>query len=171
MKRLLSILGVAGVTLLSGCAGYHIGPVVPKMMQGVQTLAVPTFENETLVPRLEVLAASSVIKQVQQDGTFRIAREADADAVVNGKIVSILRKSSRSVRGDVFSSREYTLTVTLYYTVERTSTGERLDKGIIAGRTSFFVSGNDVNQDERQAIPLALEDAAINLVSRLSEGW
>ena len=38
------------------------------------------------------------------------------------------------------------------------------------GTTSFFVS-NDVEQDERQAIPLAAEQAAIRLVSQISEGF
>jgi len=29
----------------------------------------------------------------------------------------------------------------------------------------------DVNNDERQAIPLAAEDLAVRLVSQISEGW
>jgi hypothetical protein len=46
----------------------------------------------------------------------------------------------------------------------------------VSGKTSFFVSGSnalaaDVNQDERQALPLAIEDAATRLVSQISEGW
>ena len=39
-----------------------------------------------------------------------------------------------------------------------------------AGLTSFFV-GEDVNTDERQALPLAAEQLAGHLVSQLSEGW
>jgi hypothetical protein len=39
-----------------------------------------------------------------------------------------------------------------------------------AGTTSFFV-GEDVNTDERQALPLAAEEMAVHLVSQLSEGW
>jgi hypothetical protein len=157
--------------LFAGCAGYHIGPIRPKWMDGVQTVAVPTFENETLMPRLEVLAADSLIAQLQQDGTFQVATSDTADAVVQGSVIDIRRHGARSTRSDVLKQREYTLTVTLRYTVTRRSTGELLAKGKSSGVTSFFVSGNDLNQDERQAIPLALSDAALHLVSHLSEGW
>ena len=40
----------------------------------------------------------------------------------------------------------------------------------VEGTTSFFV-GNDTAVQENQAIPLAVEDAAIQFVSFLSEGW
>jgi len=164
-------LGLLCLLLVTGCAGYQIGPVVPKIMEGVQSIAVPTFENQTLIPRLEVLAANTVIRQFQQDGTFKIAGEDEADVILEGKITDIRRSSARSVRGDLLASREYELIITLEYEVTRRSTGERIDSGRIRGETSFYVSGNDVNQDERQAYPLAFENAAIQLVSRLSEGW
>ena len=45
-----------------------------------------------------------------------------------------------------------------------------LDSGRVDGRTSFFVSG-DIVQDERQAIPIAAERAAAQLVSQISEGF
>ena len=54
----------------TGCLGYRIGPIKPYYLQDVHTIAVPTFKNETLIPRIEVLATSTVIKQFQQDGTF-----------------------------------------------------------------------------------------------------
>ena len=45
---------------------------------------MPMFRNGTLVPRVESLVSSSVIKQFQQDGTFLIANESRADAVLKG---------------------------------------------------------------------------------------
>jgi len=41
---------------------------------------------------------------------------------------------------------------------------------IAFGSTSFFV-GDDITSDERQALPLAAEELAVQLVSQLSEGW
>lgn len=164
-------LMLSAVVFLGGCAGYHVGPIIPKRMEGVTSVAVPTFENKTLLARLEVLAASSVIKQIQQDGTYKVLGEGEADVILEGVITDIRRSGVRSVRGNVYASREYELTLTFSYTVTKRLTGEELDAGTVRGTTSFFVSGNDVNQDERQAIPLALEDAAVKLVSRISEGW
>lgn len=162
--------------IFSGCAGYTLGPIKPKIMRNVQTIAVPSFINETLEPRLEVLLANSVIKQIQQDGTYRIASEKDADAVLEGRIEEIERRPSRSVIGNVVRTREYTLLLRVRYRVYERATGRELDARPIIGQTSFFVSGTDnvaadVRGDERQAIPLAAEDLAIRLVSQIAEGW
>ncbi|HEX8296645.1 MAG TPA: LptE family protein [Chthoniobacteraceae bacterium] len=172
--RTLFLLPLLAV-FLSGCAGYRVGPIKPKMMREVKTLAVPTFRNETLEPRVEVLLASSVIKQLQQDGTYAVADEKDADAILECTLDEIQRRPARSVRGNVLQTREYTLVLRVRYRVTDRS-GRELDSRSVTGQTSFFVTGSDtiaadVNQDERQAIPLAAEDMAVRLVSYLSEGW
>ena len=156
--------------LFNGCAGYHLGSVKPAYLSAVQSIAVPTFKNQTLEPRIESLVTGTVIKQFQQDGTYRIASEDNADAILKGEIIRISRIPSRSVRGNVLATREFALSVRLRYKlVDR-------DGKIIAapaeaiGTSSFFV-GSDVATDERQALPLATEEAAIHLVSQLSEGW
>jgi Lipopolysaccharide-assembly len=161
----------ATLLLLTGCAGYHIGARVPQKLAGVKTIAVPSFHNETLVPRLEVLAASTLIKQFQQDGTFEIRRPEEADVILAGTIEKIRRRGARSVRSDIIKQQEFYLLITVNYTITRRDTGAKIDEGSVVGQTSFFVSGNDVNQDERQAIPLAIEKAAVSIVNRVSTGW
>lgn len=168
---LLALLSAALVFALTGCAGYHLGASVPKKMNGIKTVAVPTFRNETLVPRLESLAASTVVAEFQNDGTFKVCSPEEADVIVAGTIEKIRRRGARSVRSDIVKQQEYTLQVTFNYTVTRRTTGEKIDTGTLIGQTSFFVSGNDVNQDEMQAIPLAIEKASQQLVSRITTGW
>ena len=159
-----------------GCAGYRIGPIKPKPMREVNTIAVPRFKNDTLQPRVDVLLASAVIKQIQQDGTYRVASEKDADAILECKLDRIDRRPSRSVRGNVLQTREYTLTLRVRYRVVKRDTGKELDDRTVYGQTYFFVTGSDniaadVNQDERQALPIAAEDLAKRIVSQISEGW
>lgn len=156
---------------LSGCAGYHIGPTPPKFMEGVHTIAVPSFRNKTLNPRLEVLGAATVISQLQQDGTFRVESSKDADVILDGTVTAIRRNGALSVQSNILQQTAYNLAVDISFTLTRRSTGEQLAAGSVTGNTSFFVSGSDVNQDEQQAIPLALEDASVHIVSRLTEGW
>ena len=176
MRALILLPLLALAVLFSGCAGYKIGPIQPKRMRAVQTIAVPSFRNDTLEPRVEVLLANAVIKQFQQDGTYRVARDTDADAILECTLDEIQRRPSRSVRGNVLQTREYTLVIRVTYRVLQRSTGVELDARTVSGQTSFFVSGTnniaaDVNQDERQAFPIAAEDMAVRLVSQLSEGW
>ncbi len=87
MKKFL----VAALALFSlgGCAGYRIGPVQPYYLRSVHSIAVPTFGNKTLLPRIAVLVTDSVIKQFQQDGTYRIAGDDQADATLKGDITRI----------------------------------------------------------------------------------
>jgi lipopolysaccharide assembly LptE-like protein len=162
----------AGLACLSltGCLGYHIGPVKPYYLRDVHTIAVPTFKNKTLLPHIEVLVTDTVIKQLQQDGTYKIASDNDADAIVKGEIARVDRLPARSVRGNVLATQEFNLRMELRYSVAARDGTALVPNGHAFGTTSFFVSA-DVTTDERQALPLATEDLASQLVTQLSEGW
>lgn len=142
---------------------------------------MPTFKNRTLVPRIEVLVTDTVIKQLQQDGTFQIASGDNADATLNGEIAVIRRLPARSVRGNVLATTEFALTLSVRYSLTGKNGEPLAPPNEAVGTTSFFVSNNnpnidnitngDVTTDERQALPLATEDLATRLVSQISEGW
>src|SRR5712691_4569710 len=155
---------------LSGCLGYHIGPAKPYYLRDVHTIAIPTFENKTLLPRIEVLVTDTVIKQFQQDGTFRIASGEKADATLKAEITHVDRSPSRFVRGNVLATSEFTLVMHVKYSLVGKNGEVLAPPSEVNGATSFFV-GTDVTTDERQALPLATEQLATNLVSQLSEGW
>jgi lipopolysaccharide assembly LptE-like protein len=154
---------------LCGCLGYQVGPVKPYYLRDVHTIAVPTFKNRSLVPRIEVLVTDTVIKQFQQDGTFQIVSGDKADATLTGEIFSVVRAPARSLRSNVLATTEFNLALTVKYSLTGRF-GEQFAASQAVGATSFFVS-SDVTSDERQALPLATEDLATRLVSQLSEGW
>ena len=169
MKKLFA----SALVLLSlgGCAGYHVGPVQPYYLRDVHRIAVPTFENKTLIPRVAVLVTNTVIKQFQQDGTYRIAGEDQADAILKADITRITRLPARSLRGNVLATTEFNLTLRVRYSLVEPRSGKVLTRPMeVVGATSFFV-GNDIASDEEEALPLAAENLAIRLVSQLSEGW
>ena len=155
---------------LGGCLGYHVGPVKPYYLRDVHTIAVPTFKNRTLVPRIEILVTDTVIKQLQQDGTFQIVGSEKADATLSGEVYRITRVPARSVRGNVLATSEFALALSVKYSLTGRNGQPLAPAGEAVGSTSFFVS-SDVTTDERQALPLATEDLATRLVSQLSEGW
>ena len=154
---------------LNGCAGYTVGPATPAYLKHIHSIAIPTFGNTTLIPRIEVLVTNTVIKQFQQDGTFRIVNADAADATLKAEITNVGRAPARSVRGNVLSTTEFNLVLSVNYRLIGRD-GQVLSPGGASGSTSFFV-GSDVNTDERQALPLAAEELARHLVSQLSEGW
>jgi hypothetical protein len=173
--RLAAIVSLAAL-LFTGCAGDKIGPIKPKFMAQVTKIAVPSFRNDTLEPRVEVDLANAVIKQFQQDGTYQMVNEKDADAILEGTLELIRRSPARGVTGNILQTEEYILQIRVRCKLTNRATGVLMDERTISGQTSFFVSGSqsvtaDVNQDERQAVPLAAEDMATQLVSQYSEGW
>ncbi len=182
-----ALLATVFCLALSGCLGYHVGPVKPYYLRDVHTVAVPTFKNRTLIPRIEVLITDTVIKQFQQDGTFQIASGNNAEATLNGEIAAVRRTPARSVRGNVLATTEFALTLSVRYSLTGKNGEQLAPPNEVVGTTSFFVSNNsnntniinnnnnitngDVTTDERQALPLATEDLATRLVSQISEGW
>lgn len=155
---------------LSGCAGYRIGPVKPAYLAHVETIAVPAFQNQTFLPHISALVTNTVIRQIQQDGTYRIVTEENADAVLKATILSVSRSPVRSVRGNVLATTEFNLGLTISYSLVDRTGKVLIGPATITGATSFFVSA-DVTTEERQALPLAAEDVAVRMASQLSEGW
>jgi len=155
---------------LGGCLGYHIGPVKPYYLRDVHAIAIPTFKNRTLVPRIDVLVTDTVIKQLQQDGTYQITNGDKADATLTGEITRITRAPARSVRGNVLATTEFALWLVVKYSLTGRDGTQLVPPNDVIGITTFFVS-SDVTSDERQALPLATEDLANRLVTQISEGW
>jgi hypothetical protein len=171
LRRGGSLLLATGLLLLvPGCAGYHLGPAKPPYLKDVHSIGIPVVRNYTLLPRIEGLVTASIIRQVQQDGTYQVASPTDGDATLVCYVQKIQRTPARSVSGNILLTAEFELDMGIRFQLIERSTGLILDSGIVDGTTSFFVS-NDVEQDEQQAIPLAAEQAAIRLVSQISEGF
>ena len=139
-------------------------------MKGITKVAVPILKNNTVTPDIQALATTTIIKQIQEDGTYEVTGVDHADAIVNGTIVSVERTKARSLQGNVLASAEFNLRVTIDFRIERPFTSQLMAQRSVEGDTSFFV-GNDIATQESQAVPLAIQDAAVQFVSFLSEGW
>jgi hypothetical protein len=168
VKRLLGSLLLPFV--FAGCLGYTIGPVKPAYLNDVHSISVPTFKNDTLIPRIEVLVTDTVIKQFQQDGTFKIGNDDNADAILKAEISRVSRSPARSLRENVLSTTEFNLVMRVKYKLVGRDGKTIGPPGEVQGTTSFF-RGSDVVTDERQALPLAAEELATHLVTQISEGW
>jgi outer membrane lipopolysaccharide assembly protein LptE/RlpB len=172
MKKILRLLPT--LLLLSGC-GYHLGEIKPTPMRRVTTVAVPVFKNSTLLPRLEAQTADAVAKQFQQDGTYRIESPDQADAIVEGTIVSVDRLPMRIFANNVLQTSEFELTLRVKYRVVDRVTGAVLMEGNATGVTPFFTESDRVNSDlvtyQNMNYPIAAQRMAEHLVSKVAEGW
>jgi outer membrane lipopolysaccharide assembly protein LptE/RlpB len=172
MKKLFLLIPL--LLSLAGC-GYNLGEIKPTPMRRVTTLAVNTFKNETLIPRLEAQTADAVVKQFQQDGTYRIDSADQADAIVEGTIVSVQRQPMRVFASNVLQTSEFELTLIVKYQVIDRTTGAVLLQGTAVGVTPFFTEADRVNSDivtsQNINYPIAAQRMAEKLVSKVSSGW
>ncbi len=86
MKRIV-LLGLwLGLLLVSGCGYTLVGQ--GSLPDHIKTIAIPTFENETLEKGLEEVITQAVIDEYVRGGKLRLVAEAQADAVLWGVIRS-----------------------------------------------------------------------------------
>jgi hypothetical protein len=164
----LLLLGLT-FAAVSGC-GYRLGPAKPAILQNVTKIAIPTFKNDTLIPRIEVLMADATIKQFQQDGTYEIVPDDRADAILYCTLTGVEKHQARAVLSNVLATREFSMRLRVDYELIDRVTGRSIEKGNVIGDTSFFIN-DDLQTDERQAIVTAVHEVAVSLTGEISEGF
>lgn len=192
VSRICLLAFLASVVVsFSGCSGYRLGSVKPSVYANINKIHVPTFQNSTLEPRIAVMTTNAVIKALQADGTFQISNKEDADAILRGRISRIERRQMRAARRDTLRTREMRIMMVIEWALHDPDTGAKLDyretrsideanrdsstslrvkPGRVVGRTQIFLDPN-FQLSERNALPLAAQNAALELVSQLAEGW
>ena len=169
LSSIVSTIMIGALLATGGCAGYRLGSAKPVQYEAIQTIAVPTVKSDTLEPRSGLIITNSVIKEFQSDGTYRIESLANADATLNIVFADVERRQLRSARFDTLRTRELRYTIDLNWELVGRD-GEVISLGTVKGNTDIFLDPN-FQLSEREALPLAAEDAARKLVARLSEGW
>src|SRR5688572_25954985 len=109
------------VLLLSGCAGYRLGPT-NNLAAGEKSVQITPFSNQTLEPRLGDAVTGALRKELQRDGTYRLATRESGDIVVNGTITRYLRQEQTLVPEDVVTVQDYRIALTAQVTASDRAT-------------------------------------------------
>jgi hypothetical protein len=156
------------VLALGGCAGYRLGPT-NSLAGGDRSVQIVPFANQTLEPRLGDAVTAALRKELQRDGTFRLATRETGDIVVNGVITRYLRQEQTLVPEDVITVRDYRIALTAQVTARDRATGKVLLDQPVTGYTLLRV-GDDLTSAERQALPLLTGDLARQVTALLADG-
>jgi hypothetical protein len=167
--RLLAFATACVASLaLGGCASYHLGPS-GGVQAGAKSIQVNPFRNETSEPRLIEPVALALRKQLQQDGTYRLATRGDGDIVVNGVLVRYEREGVSFRPNDILTARDFQVRLVAKISATEKSTGKTLLDREVTGQTSLR-PGPDFASAERQAAGLLADDLARNVTSLLVDG-
>ena len=156
--------------LLAGCAGYSLGPTQGRQA-GAQSVFITPFANGTFEPRLSEPVTTSLRRQIQRDGTFRLEtrEDGDPDVVLTGTIVDYQRRATAFQAKDTRTASEYLITITAKVKASERGNGRVLLDRTVSGHSTVWV-GNDLDSAERQGLPSVADDLARNVTALLSDG-
>lgn len=169
-RHLLEFCGIlSAIALLAvGCAGYTLGPSNGSEA-GSRSIQVNLFANKTLEPRLAEPVAHALRKQLQQDGTFRLATRDDADVIVDGTLLRYERDPLSFNPADIVATRDYEARLTARVRAVDRGNGRVLIDREIQGKT-LIQGQKDLPSAERQSAPLLAEDLARSITALLVDG-
>lgn len=159
---------LAGILCLPGCAGYRLGSMLPD---DIKTVAVPTFINRTSEPTIEMECTAATIRQLQQDGSLRVASESHADTVLEVVLTSYTLSPVGYDTERTSTVNEYRMQIAATLMLRRTS-----NQAIVAQATgivgeSTFVMAGDMTSSKSRALPATARDLARRLVEKVVEAW
>jgi len=168
-KRLRAqlVASLLAVSVLGGCA-YSLGPTNGQIAGG-KSIQINPLANQALEPRLSEAVTTSIRKNVQRDGTFRLDTKNDGDIVLNGTILRFDRTEVSFQPRDVITPRDYRVSIVARIIARERAGGKVLVDREVTGYTTVRV-GPDLPSAERQAVPLIADDLGRRVVSLLSEG-
>ncbi|HEY1172467.1 MAG TPA: LPS assembly lipoprotein LptE [Verrucomicrobiae bacterium] len=154
--------------LLSGCAGYQLGPT-NGTKAGEKSIEVQFFQNKTGEPRLIDAVTGSLRKVIQQDGTYKLDTRGESDVVLTGSLIKYDRGGVTFQPSDIRTVRDYNVTLTARVQARERSTGKVILDRVITGRATLR-AGSDLASAERQTLPNLAEDLARNITTYLVDG-
>ena len=169
MKAFALILFTLSLGMLTGCVGYVAGPT-NGLPAGAQSVRVEFFKNETLEPRLVVAVNRALKRNLQQDGTYALETQGNADLVVTGELTEFLRNGVSYTPGDSLTVKDYSMSLTAHIKVTRPGTGEVVYEGEITGNSTVRV-GNDLTAGQRQAVPIIADHLARQALPHVDGKW
>ena len=164
----LHLLASVMAVLVAGCAGYRMGPT-NGVEAGSRTVRVQYFANQTLQPRLSEAIAQALRKRFQEDGTYHLANDTDADVVVTGEIVRFERIPVTFQPGDVRTTRDEEITLTVHVLAQDLRAGTKILDREVRGRIDVRIEA-DQTSAERQALSQLAEDFANKAVPMIVDG-
>ena len=158
------------VFALTSCVGYRLGNNKPNKFKDIKSLSVPIIGSDVIQPKLQTILTNSIIRSIQEQGSYQIRREKNSDASLIAKIKKIDRKQLRANRENVLETTEMEFSIDLEYKIINNNTGEIIEKGIATGKSTSYLNTN-FQLTESRSLRSAAEKVAITLTSKLSEGY
>jgi hypothetical protein len=169
VPRAFAIVSV--VLALSGCAGYRVGDISGRDLQGVRSVYVPVARNSSLQPDVDMTVTNAIIRRFNNDGTLTVQQNNAADSELDVTVTNVYQTAVRSSNSDILVTAEYQLTIQATATYVNRKLGRKIFENTSVTGSTYFFTQADIQEGIRQALPLAAQDLANNTVKLVTEGW
>jgi len=168
-KKLLAVaISAALFAAAPGCVRYHLGSMLPP---DIQTVFVPTVQNQTVEPFLEQDTTSAVISQIQMDGSLKVTDEDKADAILDVVLTRFWLAPVSYASKAASTATEYRMNITASIVLRRLSDGSViLESPSITGYADFDYTG-DLTSSKAIALRPTAEDLGRRIVNELVMYW
>ena len=141
------------VLALSGCAGYRVGDISGRDLQGVRSVYVPAA-NASLEPDLQMVVTNAIIRRFNDDGTLTVNQNSSADSELDLTITNVHTPDPQQHVGPAYH-RRVSVPIEATATYVNRKLGRKIFENVpVTGSTNFFTQA-DIKEGERQALPLA----------------
>lgn len=162
--KLRSLLLLVPALAICGCANYRWTSRVPEE---IRTVAVPVFQNRSEAAELGSEATTSILREIQREGTFSVRRSGDASIEIQGAIVKATLHPLAFDRAYGMRAKEYRYHVTAEVSLVNKDQGKVLVQNKkYVGETTFLVQG-DLLTGRRNASTRIAADLARQIVDDL----
>ena len=155
-RNYIKVLLVLGMMLFGGC-GYQMVGKETHVPPGLNSVAVPTFSNQTLEPGIEVPFTQGFLREFINDRRVRVVNRREADSILEGVIKDFQIYSVSYDRSGI--ALEYQTTVVIDLTLKKQS-GEILWKEQNFSETRWYRTSTSVLTSESNKV------AAIQQIGR-----
>ena len=160
-------MGVLGVVLVvTGCGVYSTKP--GRLREGLETIAVPIFENRTTEPGIEIQLTDTITEALIRDRTLRIVSENEADSLM---LATIRRfRFGEAFFGADRTAEEYKVEIAVEVTIVDRAGGDPIvGPRTIRGEGSYYI--DEGPEGEAAARDQATDQIVEGILGLVVEEW
>ena len=165
-----TVLVVLTLVLISfGCRsiGYNLGTTLPEGLRSVQ---VPIFINETKEPLLEAVATQATLEEFQREGTMKVSND-QADTLLEVTLTDFVIEPLRYRKDESLTGQEYRIRIYANMVFSKTKPEKAIMiKKRVIGEATFLLVG-DLSSSKLTALPAATKNLGYHIVNNIVEYW
>jgi len=168
MRRKSGLLSIClAAVILTGCGYYS---TTSRTAKDSKSVYVPFFSNETTQPDLDIQVTESIIDDLVDDNTLSVVNEDQADAILQGRIVSFENRPF-SFNLDL-DAQEYRIRIQVIASLYRRRTNDPIwENRTIAGVSTYFVEPIEGENDFDAAVDQAVFTISERFLNLTTQDW